>query len=211
MKIQEIPPALKVFFNLYGFLIGELVAFYYWLARRTCKIEIIHPERLDEHAVFVLWHGNLNFFFTFTRDLKKQVWLTHPYAYMMPYYYLLKKLGTAHISLGSTGSAGKKAALELQEHLVKGFSTLVAVDGPYGPAHEPKSGAFYFALNTQIPIYPMKFTHQRCLQIKTWDKKTFMIPFVSSIQVEILNAIWVKSELEIDPAKLKIKKALGAC
>lgn len=209
MKIQEIPFLLKPLFYLYGFLIGELVNFYYWLTRTTCKITFKNPEQLNKHAVFVLWHGKLNIYFSITRNLKKQVWLIHPYAYMMPYFYLLKRLGTAHISLGSTGSFGKEAARELYEFLMKGYSTLVALDGPTGPEYEPKSGAFYFALEAKIPLLPMNFYHKRCLTIKTWDKKTFLIPFVSSLEVEVLDPIFINSEAEIPVAKIKVKEVLG--
>lgn len=210
MKIKDIPLFLKPLFYLYGFLVGELVNFYYWLTRTTCKIKIINSSKLEDHAVFVLWHGNLNFYFSMTRNLKKQVWLNHPYAYMMPYYYLLKRLGTAHIALGSTGSSGKEAAQELLVYLKKGYSTVVALDGPYGPAHEAKSGAFYFALKAKIPLVPLKFSHNRCLTINTWDKKTFLIPFLSSLKVEVLDPLYIYTENEISESKIKIKAALNA-
>lgn len=208
MKIQEIPFYLKPFFNYYACVVGEFLYGWYWLTRKTCKIEITNAERLNEHAVFALWHGHLNFFFAYTESLKNEAWLNHPYAYILPYHYLLKKLGVVHIALGSSGSDGKKAAIELLEYLKKGHSTTVAVDGPYGPAHEPKSGAFHFAYDAKIPIYPVKCRGKNCLSIPTWDKKTFMIPFVSKLSVTIMDKIEVNQKDEISDCKKRLQEVL---
>ena len=79
---------------------------------------------------------------------------------------------------GASGDRGQQAREELVEHVRRGGSVTLAVDGPAGPVFEPKRGCADIALRTGAPIVPVRF---RCRRDRTlewrWDKMLVPLPF----------------------------------
>jgi len=94
---------------------------------------------------------------------------------------------------GSSGRGGMKA---LKKALQIDNSISFAVDGPRGPVHKCKEGAFYAALKKQIPIIPIKVEFSNSWCVPTWDKMRVQKPF-SRVKVIYGKGIYIKSKNDI--------------
>jgi lysophospholipid acyltransferase (LPLAT)-like uncharacterized protein len=93
------------------------------------------------------------------------------------------------------------------ESLKNGYSTVLLPDGPGGPAFVAKKGVLHIALQSGIPILPIRFQTARVFQLKTWDKKKWPLPFCT-IKVQYLEPIEVTNDT-FDKAYDTLVKALG--
>jgi hypothetical protein len=102
-------------------------------------------------------------------------------------------MGVKKIVLGSTGHSGRDAAELLVDYLRLGYSTVINPDGPNGPAFVLKKGILYLALESKVPIVPLRFSLSSYRELKTWDRKKFARPF-STIEMKIGEPIYVTSQ-----------------
>ena len=116
--------------------------------------------------------------------------MQHPPWYTKPVAVLLNLIGVQRFVLGSTGHDGRRAADELVTYLNEGYSTLIAPDGPSGPARTLKKGVLHMALQSGVPIVPLRVAATRCLRSKSWDRKMQPLPF-STIHVVVGSPIVV--------------------
>jgi lysophospholipid acyltransferase (LPLAT)-like uncharacterized protein len=65
----------------------------------------------------------------------------------------------------------------------------------------------HLALQSGIPILPIRFQTARVIQLKTWDKKKWPLPFCT-IRVQYLEPIRVTND-KFDEAYDELTKALG--
>ena len=84
----------------------------------------------------------------------------------------------------STGNGRREAAEEIVTYLESGFSTFITPDGPSGPARKLKKGVLHMALQSGVPIVPLRVTATRCLRNKSWDRIKQPLPF-STIHVAV--------------------------
>ena len=73
---------------------------------------------------------------------------------------------------GSSSKGGQEALDEYREFLKENptYSVGVTVDGPRGPRHEPKRGAFELARMSGRPVVPFLPVAKKNKILKTWDK-----------------------------------------
>ena len=93
------------------------------------------------------------------------------------------------------------------ESLKNGYSTVLLPDGPGGPAFVAKKGVLHIALQSGIPMLPIRFQTARVIQLKTWDRKIWPLPFCT-IRVQYFEPIWETSD-KFDEAYDELTKALG--
>ncbi len=74
---------------------------------------------------------------------------------------------------------GQNLALDtMTEEVRKGYSAVLAVDGPLGPYHKVKHGALVLARRTGCPIVPMGTASAwRVVLNKRWDRYVIPLPF----------------------------------
>ena len=70
-----------------------------------------------------------------------------------------------------------------------------------------KKGVLHIALQSGIPVLPIRFQTARVIQLKTWDKKKWPLPFCT-IRVQYLEPIPVTND-KFDEAYDELTKALG--
>jgi lysophospholipid acyltransferase (LPLAT)-like uncharacterized protein len=89
--------------------------------------------------------------------------------------------------------------LSLKRTLLNGNSIVLAVDGPRGPRHLAKAGAFWLAGKTGVPIYPLGGAISRAFVFKkSWSKSRLPLPF-SRVAACFGQPLWVtKDDLEKD-------------
>ena len=180
-------------FLVYGYVLGVLWYLSLLMLRVTLSVRVTGMENLstDSNYIFCQWHesGPLSLQVCtprFPRYMRRRphAWMQHPAWYTKPVGVLLSLIGVRRLVLGSTGNDGRRAADELVTYLKDGYSTFVVPDGPSGPARILKKGVLHIALQSGVPIVPLRVTATRCFRSNSWDRKMQPLPF-STIHVEI--------------------------
>ena len=200
-RVDKVPIIIRPQFYLYGYGLGLLLFFYLLILRVTTKVKIVGREKLTKNSnhIFILWHSFVPLGLTSATplipavlDRAPQAWMQHPVWYMKPIHVLLRLMGVKKIILGSTGHSGRDAAELLVDYLRLGYSTVINPDGPDGPAFVLKKGILYLALESKVPIVPLRFSLSSYRELKTWDRKKFARPF-STIEMKIGEPIYITS------------------
>jgi lysophospholipid acyltransferase (LPLAT)-like uncharacterized protein len=99
---------------------------------------------------------------------------------------------------GSSSKGAVRAVLSLKKALEDGQNVIMAVDGPRGPRHEAKPGAYYLAAKTGRPICPLGGAVSRAHVFeRSWSKSRLPLPF-SRVAASFGDLIWLeKSDLAV--------------
>ena len=92
-------------------------------------------------------------------------------------------------------------------YLKKGYSTFVTPDGPNGPARTLKKGVLHMAVQSGVPILPVRVSANRCYRTESWDRKMQPLPF-STIHVAVGIPIAVTTST-LDESMEALTDALG--
>lgn len=208
-RVDNVPRALKPIFLVYSYCVATALFAYARLVHLTSDIELAGSEHLGGgNYIFCHWHTFIALYFTvFTRH-DHHAWMQHPYWYMKPIHIVLRWLGVERIVLGSSGHEGRRAADELVQLLVDGYSTVVLPDGPAGPPFVLRKGVLHISEQSGVPVMPMRFTASRCLRLPTWDRKFLPLPF-GSITVTFGPPLTVRGQYVAEATNVLVR-ALGA-
>jgi hypothetical protein len=67
----------------------------------------------------------------------------------------------------------------------KANTLAITPDGPRGPRHKFKRGAFIAARDLSLPLYMLKIEYASCKELRSWDQ--FKIPFpFSRVNIEAI-------------------------
>ena len=208
LRVDNIPWYLKPFFLLFGYTSGWM--FFAWtkLIRSTCIIKFTGaPLPTNEAVVYCIWHKDLVLYFGVFNRVNKQAWLNHPAWFMKPVHVLLHLTGVEHICLGSSGNNGKAAVENVIGYLKQGYSTMVAIDGPAGPAQQLKPGVLWMSRDAHIPVVPLRFESSTGFRLGGWDQKFVPLLF-SEITVVVGEKIQV-TENNIEASSMGIERFLN--
>jgi lysophospholipid acyltransferase (LPLAT)-like uncharacterized protein len=100
---------------------------------------------------------------------------------------------------GSSSKGAVRALMALKRTLESGGNIIMAVDGPRGPRHQAKPGAFWLAAKTGRPICPLGAAVSRAHVFeRSWSKSRLPLPF-SKVAASFGELIWLgKKDLELD-------------
>ena len=202
-RVDNIPILLRPFWLGYSWVVALVMYIFIVVLRATCNIRIQnHINFFGQHNfVYCLWH---RFWFlwavSFVWSHRRHAWLQHPAAYMKPIHIGLK-LMRIRVLLGSGGEEGHKAANDLVDLLRQGWSTVISPDGPHGPQGVLKRGVLHIALQSGIPILPVRFIASRTFLLPSWDKKPLPLP-LSTVTVIFGKPITVSESNFKEVAKL---------
>ena len=210
------PLVLRVPFLVYGYVLGALWFTGLLLLRLTVAVRVTGAQHLsaDSNYIFCQWHesGPLSFQGWIPRlpaylRQRPHAWMQHPAWYTKPVGVFLSMIGVQRFVLGSTGHGGRRAANELVTHLRNGYSTVIAPDGPRGPARTLNKGVLHMALQSGVPIVPMRISATRCFRSRSWDRKMQPLPF-STIHV-VVGSPMVVTENTFEEIFEALSHALG--
>lgn len=88
----------------------------------------------------------------------------------------VEQVGMVPAQLPPTGNSAPKTLSELAGALSDGHDVVVAVDGPYGPAGRVRSGVFWLARLTGMPIVPVGIAARRFVRMPRWDRLQVPVP-----------------------------------
>ncbi len=92
-------------------------------------------------------------------------------------------------------------------YLKKGYSTFVTPDGPNGPPRTLKKGVLHMAVQSSVPILPVRISANRFYRTASWDRKMHPLPF-SIIHVAVGTPIAVTTST-FDESIEALTDALG--
>ena len=190
--VNEVPLILKPIFYLYGYGIPFVLFLYFLFVHFTSRIVITGQKVFEDNpnCIICFWHSFICLYFTVFYKNRHHVWLQHPTWYMKTSHVMLRFVGVKKIILGSSGHSGRKAADELVTYLKNGYSTVILPDGPSGPPFQMKKGIFHIALQSNIPVVPIRFEAKPCFVSPNWDHRRWPIPF-SEIKIIVEEPIHI--------------------
>ncbi len=215
-RVDNVPLVLRLPLLVYGYVLGLLWFAGLLLLRLSVAVRVTGIQNLsaDANYIFCQWHesGPLSLQGWIPRlpaylRHRPHVWMQHPAWYTKPVGVLLNLIGVRRVVLGSTGHGGRGAADELVAYLKKGYSTMIAPDGPRGPARTLKKGVLHMALQSGVPIVPLRIGATKCLRSKSWDRKMQPLPF-STIHV-VVGSPMVVTTSTFEEASEALTHALG--
>lgn len=78
---------------------------------------------------------------------------------------------------GSSHRGGMAAARAILRGLAGGRPLVTALDGPHGPAFQPKDGAAWLARRAGVPLFLLRFSAKELLRAKDWSRLRVPVPF----------------------------------
>ena len=205
---KNAPWYFKPFILIYGVSIASIIFAYYWLCHFTCRKKITgqSPQIIFEPTILGMWHTGFSIYLATFLKLPRHIWLTHPLAYMAPWYFVGKMMGIVHLIPGSSGHEGFEASEKLLVFLKEGYSTSILPDGPTGPVHQLRKGILHMAAKSGLPIIPLRSSCQYGIRLPTWDNKIIPIPFISRMEVHLGESLFVTHETIESAAKILMER-----
>ncbi len=111
---------------------------------------------------------------------------------------------------GSSSRGGSEALHELIGLLRGGGQAAITVDGPRGPAREPKMGCVAAARNAGVPILPIGCRARRAVHARSWDRTLIPLPF-ARIAIAFGEPIRVpdgSAEGEVERFRERVREAI---
>ncbi len=144
-------------------------------------------------AVFCLWHDELFPLLKLKKNLDI-ICVVSPSKDGNILNNLLVKLGLKTVS-GSSRKDGLKALLKGAKMMrEEKIHICITVDGPMGPRHKVKDGAFLLALKTGAKIIPVRILMSKSYKFSSWDKFQIPLPF-SKVEVRVGEGFFITEEL----------------
>ena len=200
---------------------GVFLGIYVHLIARTMKISIEGTENYaDSFAtgrpiLFLLWHQQLNPFFTFV------VKYTNPKKFVVIVVGgdrgdILGQMGSVigakklvKVDMAGNPVAAGRGVLNVIKAIKGGNYTILAPDGPDGPAFQPKRGATFMALKARAIVIPFGGFSKHAYQMKRWDRYLLPLPF-GRMHFVFGDPIYVDRKTKEADLELRIVEALHA-
>ncbi|HSM55330.1 MAG TPA: hypothetical protein VK879_04175 [Candidatus Sulfomarinibacteraceae bacterium] len=90
-----------------------------------------------------------------------------------------RRLGGASVGVDMQGNpfAAGRAVLRVIKAMKSGRQSVLAPDGPDGPAFTPKAGVAFLAQKAEATILPVGAWTRQALQMRRWDRYLLPLPF----------------------------------
>ncbi len=158
---------------------------FYYLYQAVCATLRFHERRREavdsldaagERMVFCLWHDELFPLMRVRRDLDI-VTVVSPSRDGELLARVLEKLGLRTVR-GSSTRGGIRALLGASRLMKRdGVHACITIDGPMGPRHRAKDGAFFLSAHADAWIVPVRILPRPALRLPSWDRFKVPVPF----------------------------------
>lgn len=151
------------------------------LAARTLRVRI--EGELPKRAVIIFWHGKMFAGWyaaaTYSPSQARPVALVSLSKDGEILSSVLERWGYK-VERGSSSRSGLEALERAIGRIRRGECDRIVItpDGPRGPIHRLKRGAFLAAQELQLPVYFLRIQYRRAKVLrKSWDKFEIPLPF----------------------------------
>ena len=196
-------------FMINFFIKTKLLHFLIFIAYRFNRTTIIGNENISNVNSFILvtWHGKCLGVMEHFRQRGYHVLISQSRDGDI-ISNISKKFGY-NLFRGSSNRGGKEAMEKMYQFfsLNPSGKLVITPDGPTGPEHRVKPGAFQLAQNSQRPVVPVIVDVKKSWKFKNWHTFYFSKPF-SKMRVVIGQPLYFKENESIKAGIQKIEDAL---
>jgi len=177
------------FSDLWYAIQARFLFWYFYLLRLTLRIHVEGQVHSDEAMasgqpiLYALWHQQLVPF------------LAYGYKMFDPARFVVIVVGddrgntlsrlvsnfgggtSAKVDMGGNPVAAGRGVLNIIRLMKDGRYTVLAPDGPDGPAYEAKPGALFLARKTGALVVPFGGWSRPAIQMRRWDRYLLPLPF----------------------------------
>jgi lysophospholipid acyltransferase (LPLAT)-like uncharacterized protein len=158
-------------------IISRLLSFFATALAATLRIRWI-GDSIPQRSVVIFWHGKMFAGWYCVRDRKPVALVSKSKdgAYLAA---VLASWGY-RLARGSSKKEGMEALQQAMENIRNGDSNTLVItpDGPRGPYHQFKRGAFIAARDLGLPLYLLSIQYKSPIQLKkSWDRFELPKPF----------------------------------
>jgi hypothetical protein len=139
------------------------------------------PERL----IFAIWHNRLalslilyNRFVRYRDPDRRMAAIVSASRDGGMLAHVLELFGVQPVR-GSTSRRGPQALRELITCAERGLDLAITPDGPRGPVYVVQEGVIYLGQLTGLPILPVSCVLNPKLELRSWDRFQFPLPFAA--------------------------------
>jgi lysophospholipid acyltransferase (LPLAT)-like uncharacterized protein len=190
-------------------LAGELLGLVLAGWRRSLRTQVRGLEHLEANprAVLATWHGRMQAPI-FAMAYRGMITMSSRSTDGEIAARAITRLGLAPVR-GSVWKGGAEAFEEIRARIADGRGQLVGltVDGPRGPATQPKRGALELARTLGIPLIPISFSCRPFWRLRSWDRMILAPPFSRTL-VELGEPLWVGTDQRPAAARAALKLRL---
>lgn len=169
--------------TIFGFFLG----LYDLILTRTTFMRVTGLQALEtarakgKPIILATWHGQDHLLYGFISryfQVSNFVLIVEGDSYEQVLSTYVKVLGFKPIPINIRDSSmgAAKSVLQVVRELQSGKDTLIAPDGPEGPAREPKAGIAAIAKRAGAIILPIALHTDFAIQMKRWDRKYHPFP-----------------------------------
>ena len=191
------------------FIKTKLLHFLIFLAYRFNRTTITGGENINNINSFILvtWHGKCLGVMEHFRQRNYHVLISQSRDGDI-ISDISKKFGY-NLFRGSSNRGGKEAMEKMYQFfsLNPSGKLVITPDGPTGPEHKVKPGAFLLAKNSLRPIVPVIVDAKNSWKFKNWHTFYFSKPF-SKMRVVIGEPLYFEENEGVDSGVQKIEDAL---
>lgn len=155
---------------------------------RTGRFRIEGWQHLEEARatgrplLWSLWHGQLMPFVSFGArylDASQFVAIMVGDQRADTLGVFSRQLGgrTVRVDMSGNSFAAGRAVLRVIQAMKSGSQSVIAPDGPDGPAFVPKAGVAYLARKARATLLPVGVWTPHAFQLRRWDRYLLPIPF----------------------------------
>ena len=192
-----------------SFIKTKLLHFLIFIAYRFNKTKIVGEENINNINSFILvtWHGKCLGVMEHFRQRNYHVLISQSRDGDI-ISNISKKYGYS-LFRGSSNRGGKEAMGKMYEFfsLNPSGKLIITPDGPTGPEHKVKPGAFLLAKKSLHPIVPVIVDVKNSWKFKNWHTFYFSKPF-SKMRVVYGKPLYFDKNESLEAGIEKIEKAL---
>lgn len=114
---------------------------------------------------------------------------------------------TYRVNMAGNPFAAGRAVLQVIREMKAGKQSVIAPDGPDGPAYVPKSGVTFLARKAEAALLPIGVWTRQAYQLDRWD--SYLVPFpFARIHVVMGQPLLVEAKADEEELEKRIVQAL---
>ncbi|MDX1689144.1 MAG: hypothetical protein R3248_14265 [Candidatus Promineifilaceae bacterium] len=199
---------------------GTALYAYSRLVTRTARFRVEGWEQMEaaeasgRPVLWAMWHGQLMGFVSFgDRFLENEdfvaVMVGDERGDTLGMFARRLRGRVFRVDMGGNPFAAGRAVLRVIQEMKAGRQSIIAPDGPDGPAFVPKPGVAFLARKAGAVILPLGVWTRQAYQLRRWDRYLVPTPF-AHFHVKIGQPLPAEPQMERETLLVQIEEVLHA-